>query len=389
MTAQQPLPQHGQETATRRMTVLMASTSYPTDAKDWKGRFIHDMACALDGTEALNLRFWGPPGELPGTVGRATTSADARFLAELLSRGGIAHRLRNTPISGLGASVQILRRLNDGCRRAAPDLYHLNWLQLALALPLEDRPVYVTVLGTDFRLLRMPGMVKALRRSLKRRRCIIAPNARWMHPTLDQYFGDIADINPNPFGVSPDWFGVERKPPETPTWLVVSRVTRKKLGDLLAWGAGRFGAHRRLVLLGPMQEPIDLPDWVDYRGATDPTALRTRWFPNATGLLTLSRHDEGRPQVMIEAMAAGLPVVASDLPAHRDLVGDGRTGRLVVDANELHTALNDLDQPTLGERIGRQARDWTTTEIGTWDDYATRCIASYRELLDRTSGHEH
>jgi glycosyltransferase involved in cell wall biosynthesis len=60
-----------------------------------------------------------------------------------------------------------------------------------------------------------------------------------------------------------------------------------------------------------------------------PRALLEEWFPQAAGLITLSQHDEGRPQVLLEAMAARLPVIASNLPAHRDLIRSGETGMLV------------------------------------------------------------
>ena len=149
------------------------------------------------------------------------------------------------------------------------------------------------------------------------------PNAGWMQARLTELFGDVAEIRPNPFGVTPAWFDMRRQIGEPREWLVVTRITRKKLGDLLRWGKGLFGPHRRLRLLGPMQEDIALPAWIEYGGPTNPDNLRQQWFPGAAGLLTLSRHDEGRPQVMIEAMAAGLPVIASRIPAHADLIRHG------------------------------------------------------------------
>jgi len=51
-----------------------------------------------------------------------------------------------------------------------------------------------------------------------------------------------------------------------------------------------------------------------YHGPVSPDNLWGKWFPLCSGLITLSHHDEGKPQVMIEAMVAGLPVIASDMP---------------------------------------------------------------------------
>ncbi len=228
-------------------------------------------------------------------------------------------------------------------------------------------------------------MVTLLRRAFARRRTLLAPNAAWMTARLEAEFGAVADIRPNPFGVSPDWFEIRREPSVPREWLVVSRVTRKKLGDLIEWGEGLFDGARRLRLLGPMQEQIPLPSWIEYDGPTDPASLHGRWFPRAAGLLTLSRHDEGRPQVMIEAMAAGLPVIASGIAAHADLIEHGETGWVVDSREELVEALGRAEIASIADDVGGRAQTWMREHIGTWDDCALRCMDAYRGLLQPES----
>jgi glycosyltransferase involved in cell wall biosynthesis len=369
------------------LDVLMATTSFPRDATDWKGRFIHDLAAALDRTGEVRISLWGPPGALPGQVTAANSSGDAAWLDRLADRGGVAHLLRNHPLSGLLYARGILSRLRDACLRDPPQIYHVNWLQLALYLPDDRLPAYVSILGSDFGLLRLPGMTRLLRRAFSKRRTLLAPNADWMTSALTKKFGDVAEITTNPFGVSQSWFDIERRPAAHPEWLVVSRVTRNKLGDLIAWGDGLFTSDRRLRLLGPMQERLELPDWVVYEGHTSPDELRESWFPQAAGLLTLSRHDEGRPQVVIEAMAGGLPVIASRIPAHEDLIQHNETGWLVDSQQELADALQHAETPADAGKVGSNARDWIHDHIGTWDDSAKRCIAGYHDLVARESSH--
>ncbi len=361
--------------------ILMATTSYPCDSADWKGRFVYEQAAALDRTGALRIHLWGPPGELPGQVSTANSTADAGRLQAMAERGGIAHVLRTHPILGLRQAREILSRLTRAARHHPVDLYHVNWLQLALGLPDDHRPVYISVLGSDFGLLRLPGMSSLLRRVFVRHPAVLAPNADWMCEKLASLFGDVASIRSNPFGVSPVWFDLARSPDAARQWLVVSRITRKKLGDLLNWGEGLFNDERRLVLLGPMQERVALPAWVDHRGSTDPRRLCEDWFPGSTGLLTLSQHDEGRPQVLIEAMAAGLPVIASRIPAHADLIHHGETGWLVDSRETLASALKQAETPEIANEIGAKARMWARGRIGTWDDYAQRCLTAYGDLL--------
>lgn len=363
------------------LRVLMAATSYPRDASDWRGRFIHDQAAAL-ARQGVDLSLWAPPGDLPEGVRTALSPDDACWLDDLLDRGGIAHLLRSRPFSGTLAGAGLLRRLRAACLRIRPDLHHVNWLQNALALPDDGRPALVTVLGSDFGLLRLPGMIFALRRQFRRRRTRLAPNAGWMAPRLEALFGDAAEVMPHPFGVEPEWFSVRRCPGDgCRRWLVVSRITEAKIGSLLEWGDGLFSETNPLRLLGPIQESVALPAWIEHPGPTNPSALQSDEFPNAAGLLTLSRHAEGRPQVLIEAMAAGLPVIASSIPAHEDLIRDRETGWLVEDREGFAAAITEASDPAVAARVGAAAREFVRTRIGTWDDCARRYIEAYAQLL--------
>lgn len=364
----------------RQLQALVVSTSYPRRAEDWRGRFIADLVAALPG-EGVSARLWAPPGPLPAEVAAATTAEERDWLDRLATAGGIASRLRAGPLAALPAAFGLLRRLRQVYRREAFDVVHVNWLQNAIPLIGTRHPAVVGVLGSDFGLLRLPGMAALLKSVLAGRRAILAPNAPWMAPRLQALFGSVATVRPLPFGVAPEWFAVERRPsPQGAPWLAVTRVTKAKIGDLFEWGTGLFDARRPLVLLGPMQEDLSLPSWVDYRGATHPQALRNEWFPQAAGLITLSRHDEGRPQVMIEAMAAGLPIIASDLPAHGDLVDDA-SGRLVSSRDALASALDDLSAQARNANAGGAARDKARREIGDWRQAAARFRAAYRDLL--------
>jgi glycosyltransferase involved in cell wall biosynthesis len=243
----------------------------------------------------------------------------------------------------------------------------------------------ITVLGSDFGLLRLRGMKALLRAMLRQRRAILAPNAGWMRPELERMFGDLAEVCTIPFGVGPAWFAVDRHPlSDGRNWLVVTRVTREKIGSLFEWGEGLFGADRQLHLFGPMQEDIRIPQWVNYHGATHPVELQRVWFAQTCGLISLSNHDEGRPQVVLEAMAAGLPVIVSDLSAHRDIVKHKGNGCIVAAPDELDLGLKWLEDPVQNMEVGNAARAFVSGTIGTWDDCAERYSDAYRKLLEPT-----
>lgn len=90
--------------------------------------------------------------------------------------------------------------------------------------------------------------------------------------------------------------------------------------------------------------------------------------------------------VLVEAMAAGLPVVASDIPGYREVVRNGMDGLLVPpnDAESVAWAVRKvLTDPALAERL--RAAGHARGERFRWEVVTVEIEAAYREAL-RSSG---
>ncbi len=367
------------------LRILLISTSFPKDDNDWAGRFIKDMVDALSQKENIDLHVWSPPGNFPDNVTYAATASEANWLYQLANRGGIAHLLRNNPLHAAPAIIRLLYYLRQVYRRYKnADLLHINWLQNAIPLSNHGQPALVTVLGTDFNLLKKKPVSQLIRSTLSKRPCIVSPNADWMTDELKQKLGRSTNVHPVPFGIEKSWFNLKREidPKQPRKWLVVLRLTQKKIGHLFDWGQHIIRQDDELHLFGPMQEKLSIPEWVQYHGPTFPKALQQNWYPYASGLITLSQHDEGRPQVILEAMASGLPVIASNQAAHADILNHGKTGYLINNENDFSAALDALRDTNTNREISLAAQTMVKTHIGTWDDCADRYISLYESLIN-------
>jgi glycosyltransferase involved in cell wall biosynthesis len=114
------------------------------------------------------------------------------------------------------------------------------------------------------------------------------------------------------------------------------------------------GLHEEIQLLGP----CGYQDVIHELSETDVVVLPTA--PTEAG------NREGMPTVLQEAMACGLPVVASDVGGIPELVDDKRTGLLVPPRNAaaLADALQLLrDDPALRLQLGRAGRDKIVREF--------------------------
>ncbi|HEY5982676.1 MAG TPA: glycosyltransferase family 4 protein [Anaerolineales bacterium] len=206
---------------------------------------------------------------------------------------------------------------------------------------------------------------------------------------LAHAFDDSIRIPVIPNGVDTQRYSMPERTWAVPRILSVGRVVHQKgldlalvaLGDLteLPW-------DWRIAGDGPQLDPLKsslarrgLQDRVKFLGWTESDAL-IKEYQRANVFLFPSRH-EGMPNAVLEAMASGLPVVATRIAGNEELVVGGETGLLVPpeDADALRDSLRALlGDASTRERMGTAARQ-RAVEKYSWAATAKR----YRELVQQ------
>jgi len=180
--------------------------------------------------------------------------------------------------------------------------------------------------------------------------------------------------------------------------LAVGRLSEEKgHADLVRAAAilsGSPGVPRfRVVILGdgPEREPLlqlatklGVAQRIKLAGFQRDTAL---YYAMAT-LVAVPSHSEGSPNVVLEAMAAGLPIVANQVGGVPEILDEGATGLMVMPrspnamANAIQKILSDEE---LRGRLGASARARVESSY-TPAAYRRALVEFYQEILESRAG---
>jgi glycosyltransferase involved in cell wall biosynthesis len=167
---------------------------------------------------------------------------------------------------------------------------------------------------------------------------------------------------------------------------------QKRVKDLI-WAADllkttRDDTHVLIVGDGPQRQRLEsyreqsqITDRVHFLGERDDVP---RLMPHFD-VLWLASEYEGQSNAILEAMVAGVPVIATDIAGNRDLVVDGVTGYLVPVGDRFEFTRRThwlLDDAALKQRLGEAGRQRVLTEFSV-ERMVERHAALYRELARR------
>lgn len=324
---------------------------------------------------AVRDRYWTghmPPGVrvigLPELVHPLSPRADARALAALR---GLYRRLRPDVIHTHQSKAGVLGRLAADAAPGARVVHGIHVLPFAHVGPLRRR-LYLTAERLAARRTDLfIGVSEALCEAYAAHG--IAPRER-LHCVrsgmdLDRFRGAVPPA---------DWRGLAQVAPDAPrpkvAVMLAALEPRKRHLAFLRALAARRGAmpELRVVLAGAGPEEAAIRAEITRLGLEDRVVLcGYREDPEAllamADLSVLASEREGLPRVAVQSLAAGVPMLANDLPGIGEVLRDGVNGR-VLPARDAEALVDEmialLHAPARLERLRRGARD---SDLSGWE----------------------
>ncbi|MDA3936205.1 MAG: glycosyltransferase [Actinomycetota bacterium] len=382
----------------------MITTSFPRWEGDHAGHFVAALSTALvaRGHDVTVLS----PHE--GSLSTEDSSGGVRirrfrYLPSRFERvaygDGIPENLKRDmwAVLGLPFFALALRRATKQLAHEV-DIVHAHWAPTAaLAAPWRSGvPVVLHARGSDIALATKGGIWRRLLSSACRGAAavdVVTVAQRDMLVNAGIWSANDGPIEVIPSGIADELLDRATNPSadERVEIAYVGRMIRDKgVADLLEAFAAMDtnGVDVRLGFVGDGPVLVDLRARAIELGIQDRVvfhgALRHDEAIDivaAADVLSLPSYAEGSPNVLKEAMALGLPVVASDVGGIPELVGDAGILHAPYDIAALAEALSQLTaDPGMRERLGHAGRE-RIRESWVWSSIAQRTCDLYDRVL--------
>lgn len=387
--------------------VLHLATSFPSNPNNISGPFIHRLAleeirqgfiCTVLTPSSTQTINW--PNDY--TVHRFRY---APWFCQRLAQqpGGIPAALDGQPwlyclippfLTGMGLSLIRLARQND--------IIHAHWSVCgALAVmtqQIHQRPVITTFRGSDVNYPKKSRIFNLLNKKAIQKSRFIVSVSQSIANDLRRRHHDLADkIRFVPNGVDDNFYaltsGREHLAPSPLKLLFIGSLIPLKGLDVLLKALARTNskASWKLTVVGDgpkgdylksLATDLEIQKKIHFLGNISPDGVPQ--LMNDHHILILPSYREGRPNVVLEAMAAALPVLATDIEGTRELIQHGKNGWLLPpgDVDALSGALDDLigGKKNLAA-AGLAGRHWMKEQGLTWENTAKLYGQMYAEAI--------
>ena len=389
------------------LRILHLTTSFPSNTDDATGPFVLRLLEALEktGTECRVLTPASTgPSEWPDDKKKVIRFRYAPWSWQCLAQqpGGIPVALSKKTLLYAVVPFFIAKMGLDLVREACNhDLIHAHWsICGAIAVITQrfhQRPVITTLHGSDHHRAQGSGIYAWFHKKAVGGSVYTVGVSETIVDQLrsqDSSYAERLRFIPN--GVDDAFYAINRNPslliPTLNFLYIGSLIPRKgvevllkgmlKLQRDLPWHLTIVGEGPEHNKLSALVENTKITSQISFLGPLSPSQIPE--IMKKHHVLILSSYKEGRPSVVLEAMAAGMPVVATDIDGTRELVQDNRTGWLFPpgDADRLAAILSSMFR---GEKdlssAGLAGRQWMQEQGLTWSETARNYRNLYAEAI--------
>ncbi|MBI3873244.1 MAG: glycosyltransferase family 4 protein [candidate division Zixibacteria bacterium] len=338
-----------------RSNILYLTHNYPRHPADFSGRFIARLA-AMIAQQYSRVHVLAPHdagAALEETMDRVRVR---RFRYAADANEALAYRgdWRSSSLfgpRGLWAHRRFFRAFDRETQRMirelSPRLLHAHWWVpagwIARRYRRDERPLIVTLHGTDVRLLRQKRWLRPLAGRVLARADLITTVSTWLADDIRTLYPRAADkirVAPMPPDDAIFVPAATPRPANDPPLIVsVTRFTAQKRNDILIRALARLrdqGIRFCCRLIGdggPLRQNIEslvtelgLTASVEFAGSITQTALAEEY--RRADLVALTAVQEGFGMALVEAQLCGCAVVGVRSGGVTDIIEDGRTGLL-------------------------------------------------------------
>ncbi len=389
------------------MRILIVTTSFPSNPDDASGAFVAKFMKALE-QSGQSCCVLTPASTCPSDWPDSSKVLRFRYAPWVWQRlaqqpGGIPNALEKNSLFYVLVPFFLASLARSVARLATKfDLIHAHWsINGALSVitrGLHNRPVVTTLHGSDHaKGLRGKGPFAWFhRKAVLESEFVVAVSRAIVHQMETAFPERSSVFRFIPNGVDNEFYIInpDERPCNLPLRIlyVGSLIPVKGVDILLkALTLVEGSAPVKTTIVGTGPEYENLSDAVSSLGLRDKVQFLGPVSPNDVPnimaehhLLVLPSYREGRPSVVLEAMAAAMPVVASRIDGTRELVKHGETGWLFPagDAEGLAAILSSIMR---GEKDLRAAgvagRRWMLENKMTWKETASQYIELYKSAV--------
>lgn len=284
---------------------------------------------------------------------------------------------------------------------ARSKIIHANWAINGVIAGLAGRllrtPVITTLRGEDVTRAKKPGLNRWLLRIclVLSTRVVVVSQAmeQWLCSEFPKAKGSITLI---PNGIEDAFLDVCSRRRQSDGMLRVltigSLIPRKGVDQIIRAMAGAdnkedlflsiVGTGPEATVLSQMVSDLGLTRNVRFVGQVAASDIPDTLAD--TDIFVLASHSEGRPNVILEAMAAGLPIIASDIDGINELLTHNENGLLFPDGSikELTSLLEGLSKDARRRReLGGNAQRFILKQGLSWTNTASRYSELYASLI--------